>query len=70
VGQGMGWPREVVSLTMSRKLIYIGMILGGWAGWWLGDRIGLGLMGSLLVSTVGSFAGVYLAWRLTQDYLD
>lgn len=55
---------------MSRKLIYIGMIVGGWAGWWLGDRIGLGLMGSLLVSTLGSFAGVYLAWRLTRDYLD
>lgn len=55
---------------MSRKLIYLGMIVGGWVGWWAGGAIGLGLMGTFLVSTLGSFAGVYLAWRMTQDLLD
>jgi hypothetical protein len=50
-------------------MIYIGMILGGWVGWWAGDFVGLGIMGTLLVSTCGSFAGIYLAWRLMRDYL-
>lgn len=55
---------------MSRRMIYIGMIIGGWVGWWAGERVGLGLMGTLLASTFGSLAGVYLAWRLTQDFLE
>lgn len=55
---------------MSRKFIYIGMILGGWAGWWVGDRVGLGIMGAFLTSSVGSFAGLFGAWWLTQNYLE
>ena len=35
-----------------------------------GDYVGLGLMGTFLVSTLGSIAGVYLAWRITTDYLE
>ena len=57
------------SLTMDRRMIYIGMILGGWVGWWAGDYVGLGIMGTLLVSTLGSSAGIYLTWRLMRDYL-
>lgn len=55
---------------MSRKLIYLGMIVGGWVGWWAGGAIGLGLMGTFLTSTVGSFGGVYLAWWITRDFLE
>ena len=54
---------------MDRRVIYIGMFLGGWVGWWAGDYVGLGIMGTLLVSTLGSFAGVYLTWRIMRDYL-
>ena len=54
---------------MNRMMIFVGMTLGGWVGWWAGDYVGLGLMGTFLVSSLGSFAGVYLAWRVMKDYL-
>jgi hypothetical protein len=54
---------------MNRLLIFVGMILGGYVGWWLGDHIGLGLMTTFLVSSLGSAAGVYVAWRVARDYL-
>jgi len=57
------------SLTMNRGLIYIGMTIGGCVGWWVGDYIGFGLMGCFLVSSVGSLAGMYLAWRVMEEYL-
>jgi hypothetical protein len=51
-------------------MIYIGMILGGWAGWWAGDYAGLRLMGTFLISTAGSFAGVFLVWWIVDDHLE
>ncbi len=54
---------------MSRGLFYVGMAIGGYVGWWAGDYIGFGLMGCFLVSTVGSFAGLYLAWWVMDKYL-
>jgi hypothetical protein len=56
------------SLIMNRLLMFVGMILGGYLGWWVGDYIGLGLMGTFLVSSLGSIAGVCLAWRIMSDY--
>ena len=55
---------------MHRSLIFIGMILGGCIGGWAGDAMGLGLMANVLVSSLGSAAGIYLAWRIGRDYLD
>ena len=57
-------------LTMNRLLLFVGMTLGGYVGWWAGDCVGLGLMGTFLVSSLGSLAGVYLAWRIMRDYLE
>ena len=57
------------SLTMERRMIYVGMFLGGWVGWWIGGKIGLELMGTFLVSTLGSFAGIYLTWRIMREDL-
>jgi hypothetical protein len=54
---------------MFRLLIFIGMTLGGYVGWWAGDYVGLGFMGAFLVSTLGSAAGVYLVWRIGRYYL-
>ena len=48
--------------------MFIGVIVGGYIGWWAGDFIGLGLMGTFLVSSVGSIAGIYVAWRIMRDY--
>jgi hypothetical protein len=36
---------------MVRSLGFVGMTLGGHLGWWAGDCIGLGLMGTFLVSS-------------------
>lgn len=54
---------------MGRLLIFLGMTLGGYVGWWAGDYMGLGLMATFLVSSLGSAAGIYVAWRITRDYL-
>ncbi len=55
---------------MSRLLIFIGMTLGGYIGWWAADYFGLGLMTTFLVSTLGSAIGVYVAWRIMRAFLD
>ncbi len=53
---------------MRRLLIFVGMTLGGYGGWWVGDYFGRGLMTTFLVSTLGSAVGVYFAWRIMRDY--
>ena len=58
------------SLTMYRLLFFIGMTLGGYVGWWVGEYVGLGFMGAFLVSSLGSAGGVYVAWRIMRDYLE
>ena len=54
---------------MNRLLTFIGVTVGGYIGWWAGDYVGLGLMGTFLVSSVGSMVGIYVAWRIMRDYL-
>jgi hypothetical protein len=54
---------------VNRLLMFIGMTVGGYAGWWAGEYVGLGLMGTFLVSLLGSIGGVYVAWRVLTDYL-
>jgi uncharacterized membrane protein len=73
----IGWPRsssEAPDLqdgsAMNRMLIFVGVILGGYVGWWAGDYLGLGLLATFLVSTIGSIAGLYLAWRIAREYFD
>ena len=53
---------------MSKFCIFVGMTVMGWAGWWLGEKIGF--MTAFLLSGVGSMVGVYLGWRLCRDYLE
>ncbi|MGD0899508.1 MAG: hypothetical protein ABR915_16875 [Thermoguttaceae bacterium] len=55
---------------MSRLLIFVGMTVGGYGGWWAGASMGMGMMTTFLVSTLGSIAGVYVAWRIVRDYLE
>lgn len=54
---------------VNRLLMFIGMTVGGYVGWWAGDYMGFGLMGTFLVSSVGSLIGVYVAWRVLTEYL-
>ncbi|NQT36963.1 MAG: hypothetical protein HQ581_05715 [Planctomycetes bacterium] len=54
---------------MERLLMFIGIIVGGYAGWYLGDYCGFGLMGDFLLSSLGSAVGIYVAWRILRDFL-
>ena len=47
--------------------IFIGVNVGGMAGWWLGEHVGL--MTAFLVSGAGSVLGVYAGWRVAREYL-
>lgn len=49
--------------------MFVGMTVGGYVGWWAGDCIGFGLMGTFLVSSLGSMVGIYVAWRVLTEYL-
>jgi hypothetical protein len=46
-----------------KLLMFLLATLLGTLGWYLGEPLG-GLPGALVVSTVGSILGVYLAWRI------
>lgn len=52
---------------MKKFFIFVGMTVGGWVGWALTERFGI--MTAFLVSSVGSLAGVIVAWRATRDWL-
>jgi len=41
--------------------------LGGYAGWWLGEHVGL--MTAFFLSVIGTAIGVYLAQRWAAEYL-
>ena len=47
--------------------IFIGVNVGGMAGWWLGEYVGI--MTAFLASGVGSVLGVYAGWRVAREYL-
>jgi len=53
---------------MKKLFIFIGMAMLGWLGGRLGAQIGT--MTSILLSGVGSMAGVYLGWRIHRDLFE
>jgi hypothetical protein len=54
---------------MSRFLIMVGMVGGGYVGWWAGEYVGFGLLATFAVSTVGSAVGVYIGWKIGEEFL-
>ena len=50
-----------------RFLMFVGLTVGGAIGWWIGSYGGIWV--ALVASTAGSFAGIYVVYRLTKDYL-
>lgn len=54
---------------MTKLCIFVGMMLGSYGGWYLGDAVGWGLWGMFMLSGVGSVAGVYAGWKYAQ-YLE
>ena len=55
---------------MNRLLTFLGMTLGGYLGWWAGEAMGFGLMGAFIMSSLGSIAGIFAAWKIVQLFLD
>ena len=51
---------------MTKLCILVGTTIGGYAGWALGDALGLGFAWSFVISSVGSIAGVYYGWKLAR----
>jgi len=53
---------------MNRLCIFIGMVVFGWIGWWIGSKLG-DFMTAYWISSLGSIVGVYVGWRTNRDYL-
>lgn len=51
---------------MTKLCIFVGTTLGGYGGWYLGDRLGWGFWGAFILSSLGSLVGVYAGWKLAQ----
>jgi len=52
---------------MSRMIDLLGMTVGGWVGWAIGDTISLFV--AIILSIVGTGVGLYLGRRWLGDYL-
>ena len=53
---------------MTKLCIFVGTVVGGYAGWAAGDRCGLGFGGAFVVSSIGSLVGVYGGWKLGRKF--
>jgi hypothetical protein len=51
---------------MRKLLAFIGATIGGYIGWYLGAPIGF--MTAFMLSMVGTGAGMYIAYRVAQNY--
>jgi hypothetical protein len=52
---------------MEKLFIGIGATLGGYVGWWAGERFGI--MTAFMLSMVGTGVGIYYGRRIARDYL-
>jgi hypothetical protein len=53
---------------MGKWLGWIGSMIGGYAGWYLGAPIGT--MTAFMLMMVGTGAGLYVGRRIVRDYLE
>ena len=54
---------------MTRLLIFVGMTIGSWVGWAIGEKIE-GLMTALILSGVLGGVGAYGGWKATREWMD
>ncbi len=47
--------------------IFVGLNVGGYVGWVLGEYIGT--MTAYFVSGLGSVVGIYAGWKVAREYL-
>ena len=63
----MAFPTATPSVAAVAKLcIFIGVTVGGYAGWAVGDMFDLGFLWAFVLSGVGSIVGVWAGWKLAQ----
>lgn len=53
---------------MNKLCCFAGATLFGYAGWFLGEAIGLGLFGAFALSGAASVAGVYVGWKIARRF--
>jgi len=53
---------------VSGLMAFVGSLLGGYLGWWLGTP--LGLMGQVMIGLVGTALGVYAGRRIAERLFD
>lgn len=51
---------------MRKLLAFIGAMVGGWGGWYLGAPVSI--FTAFVVSMVGTGLGMYLGIRIARDY--
>jgi uncharacterized membrane protein YfcA len=51
---------------VNRLCIFTGTLLGGYAGWALGDKLGFDLIVAFILSGAGSLVGVYAGWKVAR----
>ena len=56
----------LLSGPMTKLLGFLGLTLGGWIGWAIGEPVSF--TAALFLSTIGTGVGLYLGRRLARDY--
>ena len=51
---------------MGKVLTFLGMTVGGWVGWALGEKAGI--MTAWMLSAVGTGVGLYVGNRIAREY--
>jgi hypothetical protein len=54
------------SAGVNKLCIFVGVTLGGYAGWAIAEALGWGFGVAFVVSGVGSIVGVYAGWKLAR----
>lgn len=53
---------------MTKLCVFAGTAVVGYAGWYLGERLGFEFFGCFMLSGVGSVLGVWLGWKLGRRF--
>jgi hypothetical protein len=51
---------------MEKLLVFLGLSVGGWAGWALGAPFGF--LAAFVLCVVGTALGLYVGRRIARDY--
>jgi len=55
---------------MTGLFIFLGTLIGGWFGWWLGAQLSEDISLALLLSGVGTIAGVVAGWWVARKIVE